>query len=417
MARKDRESRDRSRRSRGRENPREQRLTNNRFSSREKERVPAQQIPAHRKPQGRTRNIAFTNPHASTQPSQQENFRRNPPPRNKETNPQTQKATPSINHRGRGPEATGKLPQERKANSRKQRFLGSAHDQQQRRTFPLRTVAACVIAAILLVGGVSLATHFSTHPLPGGDTGQTSANQDGQNTTENLVAQKLNTIASNIVTISESVNSLQDQGYKMGFATSAITNGANLTYDANRSFYSASSIKGPYILSTIERIGSIPSSLRQDIAKAIESSDNNSYYTVLNNLGAAAINAELASVGASDTLAAHSPYLDITPAQLCGLWKISYPFTTSNSAAAQTLCPYFAETVRSQIKELEVSSTWSKAGWIVESDPHYNATVDAGIVNRDNLVYCMAVMTNKGEDFDAIAPIVQSLDAIEKCFA
>lgn len=286
-----------------------------------------------------------------------------------------------------------------------------------RRPFPLRTVAACVIAAILLVGGVSLATHFSTHPLPGANAGQTSTNQDGQNTNENLVAQKLSTIASNIVTISESVNSLEDRGYKVGFATSAITNGASLTYDANRSFYSASSIKGPYILSTIENIGSIPSSLRQDIAEAIENSDNDSYYIVLNHLGAAAINAELSSVGASDTLAAHSPYLDITPAQLCGLWKISYPFTTSNSAAAQTLRPYFAETVRSQIKELEIASTWSKAGWIVESDPHYNTTVDAGIVSRDNLVYCMAVMTNRGEDFDAIAPIVQSLDAIEKCFA
>lgn len=280
---------------------------------------------------------------------------------------------------------------------------------------PVRITTSCLLAAFLLAGAVSLATCVSRFYTQNDESAATLSGS--QNAPDNVMSQKLNQIASNIVTISKNVTSLQDRGYQVGFATDALTNGINLSYHSTRSFYSASSIKGPYVLATIEHLENIPPSCAQDVADAIENSDNDAYFNLYTALGVSAINAELDSIGASDTLHKGHLFIDITPAQLCDLWKISYPFAAGNSVAAQTLRPYFTNTARSQITTLEGASTWSKAGWIVEEDPYYNVTVDAGIVSRENLVYCMAVMTNKGEDFDAIAPIINALDAIEQDFA
>lgn len=276
----------------------------------------------------------------------------------------------------------------------------------------LRIGAACLMSALLLIGIVGLFNIFnsSSYPDTAGNAGNT-----GEPVIQNTMARKMYGIATEIISISQAVNSLKSDGYQVGFYTESINNGASLGYDENRLFYGASSIKGPFVLASLEHRGSIPASQRDNIEEAIVDSDNDAYFRLVQSFGIDTINAELASVDATNRLTSSDYFVNITPRQLCNLWKISYSYITSGTSDTTWLASLFGQTINSEIAHIEDAETWSKAGWIV--DEGYYSTVDAGIVTRGNLSYCVSVMTDKGEDFDAIAPLVKSLDALEQYFA
>lgn len=277
----------------------------------------------------------------------------------------------------------------------------------------LQIAVTCLVSATVFLGALGVINSCT-------NSAQTSQSSQGaavgDSTSQNVMTKKLCGIAHEITIISQAINSIQADGYHVGFSTQALQGGASLGYDQNRLFYSASSIKGPYILAALENRGSVPSSQRDNIAAAIVDSDNDAYFRLVESFGIDPINAELASVGATDRLNSSDYFVHITPGQLCNLWKISASYVDSESTDNTWLHTLFAQTANSEIAKLTGAETWSKAGWIMDEDESYNATVDAGIVSRENLTYAMAVMCNKGEDFDAIAPLIQSLDALQQYF-
>lgn len=337
---------------------------------------------------GKTRNISLTNPHKITRRYHE-----------------VEQATSLGIH---------DVPSASKSKARERAAVDSLLFFRLRSSRRLQVALTCLVSAAVLLGVlgiVNVCTNF-TQAAP---TSQGATTNDSS--AQNVMAKKLSGITQEIATISQTVDAIQAKGYHVGFSTQSLQGGATLGIEGNRLFYSASSIKAPYILASLENRGSISSSQRDNIEAAIVDSDNDAYFRLVQSFGIEPINAELASVGANDRLNSSDYFVHITPRQLCNLWKISASYVDSETDDTAWLQTLFAQTLNSEIAKLTGVTTWSKAGWIVDEDESYNATVDAGIVARENLVYAMAIMCDKGEDFDAIAPLVKSLDALQQYFS
>ena len=89
-----------------------------------------------------------------------------------------------------------------------------------------------------------------------------------------------------------------------------------------------------------------------------------------------------------------------------------YPYIQAQDAEGDTFAAsVFSEPANSVIPSLEgVTASWSKPGWIaVESE---SSTVNAGVVERGDTAYVIAVMTDDGDDFERLDRVVVALDAI-----
>lgn len=337
---------------------------------------------------GKTRNISLTNPHKV-------------PRRHHEVEQPTALEVHNVLHttqsKAKGSAAAGSLLFSRLRSSRR-----------------LQVALTCLVSATVLLGVLGI-VNFCANFTESSLSSQEVVTNDSS--AQNVMAKKLSGIAQEIATISQTVNTIQAKGYHVGFTTQSLQGGATLGIEENRLFYSASSIKGPYILAALENRGSIPASQEGNIEAAIVDSDNDAYFRLVQSFGIEPINAELASVGSSDRLNSSDYFVHITPCQLCSLWKISASYLDSGTDDTTWLQTLFAQTINSEIAQITGATTSSKAGWIVDEDESYNATVDAGIVSRDNLNYAMAIMCDKGEDFDMIAPLVKSLDALQQYFS
>lgn len=277
----------------------------------------------------------------------------------------------------------------------------------------LATSAAGLLAA-LAVGLAILGIQH--HGARVAEHTRAQTNLEALGTFENALVESYSSIAPLYVQVGTDIEAIQASGSQCGFYI-CTADGQELTaYNAQQPFYSASSIKGPYVLSVLSELES-PSqlgSLEDSVTLAITESDNNSYISAKNAFGTATINQWLTEAGSSETLGDNwGSYVDLSCEQLADLWVESAAWCLGDSAS-EDLHDYgaaiFSEPLNSPIAQLPDAVTWSKPGWIATESQ--NSTVDAGLVVRGGDAYIMAVMTNKGDDFDTLDPLVASLDTL-----
>lgn len=232
--------------------------------------------------------------------------------------------------------------------------------------------------------------------------------------------------------LSQAIGTIEHDGYEVGFALLDVDTGITISYNANSSFYSASSIKGPYVVSLAEfELGDEAKSAESErIENIITWSDNASYSSLSDSYGRECFEQLVEASGAA-TLAA-SPitsaieetdswmleggiadnlYEYLSPNQMLALWKECYSYLCAGSASAQWLGELFSEPETSAIRVVASSlgTTWSKAGWYAGGGDAYDTTVDAGVIRTSTGDVIVCVMTNEPENFTCLQSILTPL--------
>ncbi len=257
-----------------------------------------------------------------------------------------------------------------------------------------------------------------TSPLTATDTGGVTI------TGANIVDFKLKPLL-------KAIQAIEDSGYEVGFSLVDTTNGIAITYNGDSAFYSASSIKGPYVAALGKyELGDSVTSESSRISDTLEWSDNEAYATLraiygndcmtslvvgsgADQLSSTGITDEVESVRLlqSDESIADDNYEFVTPNQLTAMWCAVDEYLGSDEAGAEFLASEFAQPETSGLKYVgsAYGTTWSKAGWYPDEGDAYETTVDAGVVREQTGDVVVTIMLTKGEDFTALDSIALPL--------
>lgn len=234
-----------------------------------------------------------------------------------------------------------------------------------------------------------------------------------------------------IAPLRHATDAIEDAGYKVGYVLLDVNTGAAISYNVDTAFYSASSLKGPYVAALARYgLGDGIESLSGLVSATIEQSDNVAYAILRGSNGSDVMQQLVDEAGAENlpTTAATSDidsamqtlsvasiadnnYEFVTPNQLLSMWALCGQYLASNEPGAAYLASEFAIPETSAIRYVgrAFGSTWSKAGWYPGEGGSLSTTVDAGVVREETGDVVLAVMTNKGSDFSVIDSITLEL--------
>lgn len=234
-----------------------------------------------------------------------------------------------------------------------------------------------------------------------------------------------------IAPLRHATDAVEDAGYKVGYVLLDVNTGATISYNADTAFYSASSLKGPYVAALGRYgLGDGIESVSGLVSATIEQSDNAAYAILRGSQGNDAMQQLVDEAGAeslpvtaatsvidaamqtqSVTSIADNNYEFVTPNQLLSMWVLCGQYLASDEPGAAYLAGEFATPEISAIKYVgrAFGSTWSKAGWYPNDGGPYSTTVDAGVVREESGGVIVVVMTNKGTDFATIDGIALEL--------
>ncbi|MEY8437024.1 hypothetical protein AAK967_04670 [Atopobiaceae bacterium 24-176] len=214
--------------------------------------------------------------------------------------------------------------------------------------------------------------------------------------------------------LTQAIGAIEATGATAGWYLCTTDGTAVLAHNADTAYYAASAIKGPYVLSVLsDNDSGAPGRYQDSLSDAIVNSDNDAYYRVKSAFGTDRINQWLAQAGSTETLdETNGSFVDLTPRQLAGLWVQAYPYIEGQEAVEDSYAAsIFSEPSHSVIPELEgVTESWSKPGWIAVDSA--SSTVNAGVVERGEAAYIIAVMTDDGDDFERFDELVAAVDAL-----
>lgn len=254
--------------------------------------------------------------------------------------------------------------------------------------------------------------------------------------------------------IQDEINTFTEAGYSAAFVVADLNNGAVLAYDGGEAKYSASSIKGPYVLSlaatgtidlddVMNQVDSAAATDNWYITNAIQISDNNCYFGLFNEYGKAPIVDWM-----SDTAIQHNvgdlgddvPYTNLSAIDLALMWTKAYEYmftdTTDESAAAagkasvaarEWLASNYQDTLNSSIHMAlgDNNRLMTKAGWISEAG--YYALNDGGLVfpgldgtsseggvavTSRPTAYVMTLLTDACGEYDMVSGLASTLDEV-----
>lgn len=225
------------------------------------------------------------------------------------------------------------------------------------------------------------------------------------------------------------IDAIEKEGYDLGFKLIDLNSGISVSYNADAAFYSASSLKGPYVVSLVEyNLGAGYSAESNRISNIITYSDNDAYSSLRYAYGSDCF-AQLAEASGATSMSTKkltdaiaeeavrsenitdNNYEFVSASQLVALWQQCYTFLTSDAAGASWLAELFERPETSAIRTTAASlgTTWSKAGWYDDFNEAYDTTVDAGVVRTNTGDVILCVMTNDPEDFTAVESVVSQL--------
>lgn len=254
------------------------------------------------------------------------------------------------------------------------------------------------------------------------------------------------------------LNAFASYGYSVSFVLVDVASGKAISSYANTARYSASAIKGPYVLS-IAQTGALDldaaylaetdagGNTQYLIDQAITVSDNTAYKELHDTYGTDGFAQWSSAVGVSADVT-QGAYLNMSAADLARMWAAGYGYlfdddgsstsaaassasegddaagagtgdnttqsaTDVSSAARQWLAGEFSSTLNSTIHMAlgEQYSVYTKAGWI-NGEGGYYALNDAGIVRSSSGDYVLAVMSDACEEYDLLSGLVSMLDTI-----
>lgn len=126
-----------------------------------------------------------------------------------------------------------------------------------------------------------------------------------------------------------------------------LKSGKGLSYNAGQSFYSASTMKGPFVASLASAQPSAISASNGNVTATIRWSSNEDYMSLVNRYGKNCMKQWCKKAGVRTSLATH-PYTNVSAGELAKLWLQNYIFFNSSSFGksvrkplyqSQSVCP------------------------------------------------------------------------------
>lgn len=207
------------------------------------------------------------------------------------------------------------------------------------------------------------------------------------------------------------VAAIEEAGADISYIVLDLENGQTIEHNADRAYYSASTIKAPFCISLVRAQGNAARTNYGDlITSTIVNSDNDAYRTLRKRLYGQSFFGELSSQAGAPCDLTHW-YCDYSVRDLANIWRVCADWLATDEPCAQWLRDMLDDTLNSRVDDIagiDQASTWSKAGWF-SGEARYNVTFDGGVVNTPKGSYAIAVATNRGSDFKSIENVMRPL--------
>ena len=213
--------------------------------------------------------------------------------------------------------------------------------------------------------------------------------------------------------LQKAIDTARDGKRNIGFLMVDIRTGQGVAYNPDEQFYSASTIKAPYVASLVFREPSSIDKWGGSMKAALEQSNNFAYTTLRKTYGTGPLQTWAAKAGINDSRIWKSDYVWYTPKELAKLWLVNYTFFESGGNAGK-VASWLQNPNRSLIRPVLGSkyTVLTKAGWKSAPEAALN---DAGIVYAENGPYVLVIMTDyPGSGDEKIKGLVEALDACHR---
>lgn len=210
--------------------------------------------------------------------------------------------------------------------------------------------------------------------------------------------------------LTDSLLHFTEEGYRVSFLLYDLASGNSISYCSADSYYSASTIKGPYAACIAETHPESVTDFNFLFEDIIHYSDNDAYFYLWEIYGTEDFDAWANEAGCTGVDISEL-YSDITARDLTLLWIKMYSYFTSDSPGADWISELYTDTLNSCIAEAlgDTYTVYSKAGWIFEDD-YYNVQNDAGIVMSPENPYVIVVLSDAYEQMELLESLVCSID-------
>lgn len=225
--------------------------------------------------------------------------------------------------------------------------------------------------------------------------------------------------------LTQAIGAFEDRGYSISFLLRNLSSGKEFSYDAERDYYPASSIKGPYVASLYQMLvepGTVPlDDVSELVSLTILYSDNDAYSELREEHDGASFVQWLKEAGVSERPFvtfedfATWNYPRICTQQLAQMWTHVDAYLNSGTEPAKQLRELLfnreVAPIRDAIASAEVPSV-GKAGWMDEEDEEAKATpsaTEAGIVYTRQGDLLITLMSDAPAEFEDVLPVINAL--------
>ena len=213
--------------------------------------------------------------------------------------------------------------------------------------------------------------------------------------------------------IQESIDALTAEGYTAGFVLYDLNSGGGISYHPDSTYYSASAIKGPYVVWIVQEYPSAASDMYSTLSDTINWSSNSDYFTLINTYGKSGFNDWTAELGVPNVAMTDGSYGPITARDFTKIWCYMYDYFMSGQNNADTIRDLYIGTEESSISETlgEKYTVYSKAGWIADAnDSYYTVQNDAGVVMKEGHPYVLVLLSDAYGRHDLLDNLTDCLD-------
>lgn len=219
--------------------------------------------------------------------------------------------------------------------------------------------------------------------------------------------------------LDQAVAAIEARGAAVGYIALDMTTGQTVEYNADRAFYSASSIKGPFCVSLVRAHGAQARERYAGVIRAcLVNSSNDDYDTLRYAYSGERFFQELAAEAGVSADLSHW-YTDYSVRDLAKIWAVCGSWLAAGGDDASWLGGLLGDTLNSQVDDCaggEGIATWSKAGWF-PGGGEAPVTIDGGFVHTGSGDFAIAVAVNRGSDFKAVRSVMEPLVAVYRAQA
>lgn len=196
--------------------------------------------------------------------------------------------------------------------------------------------------------------------------------------------------------LADAINAYYDVDTSVGFAMVDLTTGATVAYNADSWYFSASSVKGPYVIALNKWDPWDASDWSNTIYNIVTYSNNEAYRSLTDNFGSWPLDSLLSETGA-DQFSWNYPYAYYTPRTLAKLWVDMAQYLMSDDENADW-CRYLFSN-NSWITSRGVlggRTVYAKSGWMVADEGDWCTVHNEGYCVMDgDHPYVVAIMSTQ----------------------